>query len=184
MDHTLKIEDRKLIDKCLRGNQLAQYQLYDRYHRAMYSTIIRMTPRVPEAEDILQETFVKVFEKLNTFRGQSTLGAWIKRIAVNATLNYIRSKKKVNYSDLGDFERVIPEEEDSSSPALPMEVIHEAIKKLPQGCRVVFSLFLIEGYQHKEIAQILSISESTSKSQYQRARVLLQKQLKSKLCYD
>ena len=150
----------------------------------MYNTIVRMVPDRGDAEDILQETFIKVFRKIDTFKGESTLGAWIKRIAINASLNYIRSNKNNLFQNIDDQFDLSDNSDIDTTPPVELSLIQNAIKKLPEGSRVVFNLFLIEGYQHKEIAKILDISESTSKSQYQRARRLLQVKLKETINYD
>jgi len=173
----LKDENQKMIQQCIKGNSLAQKKLYDKYSLAMYHTIIRMLPYRAEAEDILQDSFVKVFRKIESFRGDSTLGAWIKTICINTTLKHLRKQSPIQYStqeDIPDFE-----ESPSSELKYSVKTIHEEMKKLPKGSRVILNLYLFEGYTHKEIANSLNISESTSKSQYQRGRTLLQNQLKS-----
>ncbi len=176
----LNTDESLLVKRCLGGDRTAQKALYQKYARAMYTTIVRMVADKEDAEDLLQETFVKVFTKLHTFKGESTLGAWIKRIAVNAGLNFIRSKKQLYFATLEDnLTPTVPPVNMESNDDTDLKKIHEAIKALPEGSRVVFTLFLLEGYQHKEIARILNISESTSKSQYQRARKLLQEKLNS-----
>ena len=134
-----------------------------------------------DAEDIIQEVFVKVFQKLNYFRGESTLGAWIKRITINTTLNFIKQKKEIYFLEEEEWERakLMQEEEAEATPEFSMKQVHYAIKKLPNGCRVILNLYLLEGYQHKEIALILDISESTSKTQYRRGKQLLAKELRN-----
>ena len=182
---TVNIDEALLVKKCLSDDKSAQKLLYQKYVRAVYSNIIRIVGNKNDAEDLLQETFIKVFSKLNTFKGESTLGAWIKRIAINVGLNHMRSKKNVFWNSIEDEEYRLKEIKEESDDRLPnVKKVHETIKGLPDGCRVVFSLFSLEGYQHKEIAQILNISESTSKSQYQRARKLLQQRLKLMDCYS
>ena len=127
-----------------------------------------------EGEDILQEAFIKVFQNLKNFRGESTLGAWIKRIVVNSALNHLRAGQHwQNQSDIEDQANFISDE------GLSLDGIHfqdllNMIQKLPKGCQTVFNLYAIEGYQHHEIAEMLGISEGTSKSQYSRAKQLLQ----------
>lgn len=172
-----------LVRQSLRGNSASQKQLYHKYVRAMYHTVIRMVPNRMDAEDIVQESFVKVFQKLHTFKGDSTLGAWIKRITINNALNHIRKNKRVIMEDLNTQPDVpAPQVEKNSLPLDPKR-IHQAIKQLPEGCRVVFNLRLLEGFQHKEIADFMGITESTSKTQYRRAKQLLQKALKEELNY-
>ena len=135
-----------------------------------------MHPYVPEAEDILQEVFIKVYENLKNFKGNSTIGTWIKRISINTTLKYIRNRRMLSFEKV-EFPDIV--EEEVEDLRYDVKMIHDQIKLLPEGCRIVLNLYLFEGYQHKEIASSLNISESTSKSQYQRGRKLLQEKLKS-----
>lgn len=144
----------------------------------MYHTVIRMVGNSNDAEDIIQDTFIKVFNSLRTFRKDSTLGAWIKRIAINTALNFIKKEKRTQTLPLNEQLNEAPEPV-RNIESISMKRIHNAIKTLPEGCRLVLTLFLLEGYQHKEIAQILEISESTSKTQYRRGKLLLQKLLKN-----
>ena len=171
--------DQVLVNNCLKGQVQAQYDLYQKYVQAMYNVAIRMVKQTEDAEDIVQEVFVKVFRSLESFNGESTLGAWIKRITVNTTLNYLRKSKNINWLTVEDGMEIPDFQEDKTVVKYSMPQIHKAIKQLPEKCRVVVSLFLIEGYQHKEIAQILKITESTSKTQYRRGRQLLQTILKN-----
>lgn len=121
------------------------------------------------AEDILQEAFVDVFRNLKTFKGDSTIGAWIKRIVVNNCISHLR-KRKMYIDDLEEASFVVDVEEEVEYPHLEVQRIKAAIRKLPQGYKVIFSLYAIEGYDHEEIASILDVSVSTSKSQYHRAK--------------
>ena len=177
--------EKILIEQCLKGRLRAHKRLYDKYQQAMFNNILRIVGNTNDAEDALQETFIKVFRKLETFNGESTLGAWIKRIAINQALNVIRSRK-LPWQELENAESkfAIPPSVEQEDIQLSVTKVHHAIKTLPEGCRVVFTLYLLEGYQHQEISDILNISISTSKSQYQRAKRLLQQQLKQQLCYD
>lgn len=161
-----------LIEQSKKGDKRAQYALYSLYAKAMLNLAYRMTGRLEEAEDILQEAFTSAFIQLPGFRGESSFGTWLKRIVVNQCLNAL-NKQRINlqsYDSLAYFD--VPE---SSEPDIPDELldvknIHNAMMKLPDGYRVIFNLYLLEGYDHGEIAQILGISESTSKTQYMRAR--------------
>ncbi len=155
----------------------AQYELYNRYVTAMYNVALRMVVHSAEAEDVLQESFAKVFQNLHTFRSEATIGAWIKRIVVTTALSHLRTKKKLQVVEM----QVLPDLEDAETgdgePLWDAKTVHEAIKKLPEGSRVVFNLFAVEGMSHKDIAKELNISESTSKTQYMRAKHLLKQQL-------
>lgn len=166
-----------MLRRCMDGDAQAQYALYDRYVVGMYNVAMRIVAQTETAEDVLQEAFSKVFQQLRTFRGQSTLGAWIKRIVVNTALQYLRSKNKLTFVALDDGS------DWADTPQEEVEVwgataLHNAIKKLPDGCRVVFTLYAVEDMGHKAIAEALGISESTSKTQYMRAKKLLKTQLK------
>ena len=171
-------EDQTLVEQCLAGEQQAQYELYQKYVQAMYNVVVRMVKHSEDAEDVIQEVFVKVFRNLHTFQGESTLGAWIKRITVNTTLNFIRKAKRNNEVGLDEGTEIPELIEEIDTARYSMAQIHHAIKQLPERCRVVLSLYLIEGYQHQEIADILGITVSTSKTQYRRGRQLLQEILK------
>ncbi len=135
-----------------------------------------------DAEDILQNSFVDIFTKLDSFRYQSSIGAWIKRIVVNNCINFLK-RKKVYFQELDDkhASNSIEEEKSTSigSAGLSVEAVKRAMFELPDGYRVVFSLYMLEGYDHKEIGNILEISEATSKSQYSRAKRKLREILKS-----
>lgn len=180
MNDPYSIEEQELVRRCLRRDDRAQMRLYRKYVQAMYNTVVRMVANKMDAEDIIQEVFVKVFQKLSEFRGESTLGAWIKRITVNTTLNFIRQRKEIKFMENEEWDRSdLLQEEKKIDPEFSMKQVHHAIKKLPDGCRVVLNLYLLEGYQHQEIASILKITESTSKTQYRRGKQLLAKRLRN-----
>lgn len=174
---------KDLIEQCKRGDRRAQQQLYQHYARQMYNICLRMLRHEHDAEDLLQQSFMDAFSKLPSFRYESSFGAWLKRIVVNNCINFLKRKRlsftfldEVSESRLAhDAEPDSPDDED-----IPLEVqrIYEAMKQLPDGYRLVFSLYLIEGYDHREIADILGITEATSKSQYHRAK----KKVKEILC--
>lgn len=145
----------------------------------MFHTALRMVGQETDALDVLQDAFLKVYQSLGQFRQESTLGAWIKRIVVNMAINHLRQKKSASWQDLTpDLE---PGQALSAEAINTLQAadIHLAILTLPPGSRTVFNLFAVEGYSHQEIADLLGISESTSKSQYFRAKQLLQTQLKA-----
>lgn len=137
----------------------------------MYNICLRMLRDPMDAEDLLQNSFVDVFSKLHTFRFESTIGAWIKRIVVNNCINHLK-KRRLHFEELDDRVTGISDSDYSPTPenGLNVATINRAIAKLPDGYRIVFSLYLLEGYDHKEIGQILGITEATSKSQYSRAK--------------
>lgn len=158
---------KELIEKSKRGNSRAQYQLYKLYSKAMFNTCYRMMSHREDAEDLLQESFSDAFRKLNTFVYNSTFGAWLKRIVVNNCINELKRRKP----DLQYFDEMpIKKDEEEIQMELSVDQIKKAMIQLPEGGRIIFSLYLLEGYDHREISSILNISESNSKSQYMRAK--------------
>ncbi len=177
------LSEDELIEGCRKGSRAFQKALYDRYCRKMLVVCLRYSKTTAEAEDIVQEGFVKVFQGLKDFRREAKLDTWITRIMVNTALN-VQRKKLYLYPMVDVTEIVLPEEEMSIS-GINVAQLLEMIQSLPQGCQIVFNLFAIEGYSHKEIAEMLGISEGTSKSQFARAKSLLQaKLLKESTYYD
>jgi RNA polymerase sigma factor (sigma-70 family) len=177
------LSEDELIEGCRKGGRAFQKALYDRYCRKMLVVCLRYSKTTAEAEDIVQEGFVKVFQGLKDFRRESKLETWITRIMVNTALN-VQRKKLYLYPMVDVTEIVLPEVEMSIS-GIHVGQLLEMIQSLPQGCQIVFNLFAIEGYSHKEIAEMLTISEGTSKSQFARAKSLLQaKLLKESTYYD
>lgn len=169
---------RDLVERCKAGRREAQFELYRLYSRAMYNTANRMVGNPLDAEDLLQSTFIEVFTKLDTFRYESTIGAWIKRITVNKCINFLKSRRLV-FKEMNELPDK-PDDSDSDAPVNPkytVQKINSAIERLPDGYRVVFNLYALEGYDHEEIGQILDISEATSKSQYSRAKAKLRDML-------
>lgn len=156
----------------MNGNSLAMKELYRLYSKSMFNICCRMMNNTTDAEDMLQEIFIEAFSRLNTFRFESTFGAWLKRITINKCINELRRRKvQLEYRDQPFSEEVADEvEPDNTYSELSVERIKHAMGLLPDGYRVVFSLYMLEGYDHEEIACILGISESTSKTQLMRAR--------------
>lgn len=176
----ISTEDQRLINLCLTGNRLAQRDIYVKYAKAMYHVAIRMVAEQSTAKDMTQDTFVKVFEQLGNFRGESTLGAWIKKITINNCLIHLRMKGHLRMQELDEASiQGIDDHQEFLIEEVDLLKIHEAIKSLPTGCRTVLTLYLLEGYLHSEIAEILEISLSTSKTQYRRGRLLLRDKLKA-----
>jgi RNA polymerase sigma factor (sigma-70 family) len=156
-----------LIEECKKGSGKAQYMLYKQYSKAMYNLAFRMMNNREDAEDILQETFIDCYRNLESFRFESTFGAWLKSILLNKCINQLRKKK----IDLVFYETLpaVAEEEETET-TYDTNKIFNGIEQLPDGYRIILTLYLLEGYDHAEIAQIMGISESTSKSQYSRAK--------------
>ena len=160
----------EIVEACKQGNRQAQYELYSLYSKAMYNICLRMVKKPLDAEDLLQNSFVDVFTKLHSFKQESTIGAWIKRIVINNCINFMK-KKRLEIVALNDnYDPAIQLQEEIPDTALNVNGIHEALLQLPDGYRMVFTLYLMEGYDHGEIATILNITEATSKSQYSRAK--------------
>lgn len=165
-----------LIDRCRQGDRLAFQQLYKLYARSMYNVGYRIVNDRDAADDVLQESFIAAFGHLDNYRGDSTFGAWLKRIVVNKAINVLHGRKTER---LPDDERFDVAEEVEAREEFPFSVeqVRNAISALPDGYRSVLSLYLLEGYDHSEIAEIMGISESTSKSQFNRAKKKLRELL-------
>ena len=170
---------REIVEECKRGNRQAQFELYRLYSKAMFNICLRMVRNELDAEDLLQHSFMDIFSKLDSFRFQSSIGAWIKRIVVNNCINFLK-KRRLHFEELNDRMTNVSFEETEAEPLrYDVNAIQKAMLKLPDGYRVVFTLYMMEGYDHKEIASILNISEATSKSQYSRAKKKLRELLGS-----
>jgi RNA polymerase sigma factor (sigma-70 family) len=168
--------EKELIEGCVKGNRAAQRALYDRYCRKMMVICQRYSKSVQEAEDILQEGFIKVFAHIQSFRGDARLDTWITRIMINTALN--AQRQKLYLLPMVDVDDVaLPQDENVNLAGFHLDELIGLVRALPDGCRIVFNLFAIEGYGHKEIAGMLGISEGTSKSQYNRAKSLLKDKL-------
>jgi len=171
---------RDIIERSKKGNRQAQYQLYRQYAKAMFNICNRMMNDRADAEDMLQESFSEAFRRLDSFRNESTFGAWLKMIVINRCINEIKRKKAQLefFDDMSPFE---DEEDltDDQSAGLSPERIKKAMEDLPKGSRMIFSLYLLEGYDHQEISEILNISESNSKTQYMRAKQRIKEILKN-----
>jgi RNA polymerase sigma factor (sigma-70 family) len=169
--------DDELISGCLTEDRTAQNQLFSRFAPKMLGVCYRYVQTVTEAEDIMQDGFVKVFDNLKLFRKESSLETWITRIMVNASINHLRATKKFKMET--DLELVQETDESATYQLHHMdtEVLMKTIRQLPEGYRLVLNLFAIEGYSHKEIADHLGITESTSRSQFSRARQVLKQKI-------
>jgi RNA polymerase sigma-70 factor (ECF subfamily) len=173
---------REIIDRSKKGNRQAQYQLYKMYSRAMFNICYRMMNDRSDAEDMLQESFTEAFRRLDSFRHESTFGAWLKMIVINRCINEIKRKKAQLefFDDMSPFEDEEDLSEDQETGLSP-DLIKKAMEELPKGSRMIFSLYLLEGYDHQEISEILNISESNSKTQYMRAKQRIKEILKTQI---
>jgi RNA polymerase sigma factor (sigma-70 family) len=166
----------ELVERCKLGESKAQYELYKHYAKSMLNVCVRVLNHQGEAEDVLQEAFLDAFTQLHTFRGQSTFGAWLKQIVVNKAINQLRQRRLqlVSVDDFytpdNQYEVADAEPFDEEEITLDVARVRQALFQLPEGYRVVLSLYLFEGYDHEEIGEILKISESTSRTQYMRGK--------------
>lgn len=172
--------EQDLVNACLRNDRKAQRQLYDLYSPVMLALCRRYVGTLEDAEDVMVEGFLKVFNKLDTFSGQGSFEGWIRRIMINECLMFLRRKDPLRFSaEITDRREFVKEPTVVSS--LQAEQILQLLDELPAGYRTVFNLYVIEGYKHREIAQLLGISINTSKSQYLLARARLAELLESRL---
>ena len=167
-----------IIDRCCEGDQKAQFQLYKLYYKPMYSVSLRIVNDIEEAEDVMQESFLSAFKNIKSYRGEVSFGAWLKKIVVNRSLDVLK-KRKVKFEEINERTTEI---EDYHMPVkeLDAKILQNAIQQLSDGYRIVLSLYLIEGYDHEEISQILGISNSASRTQLLRAKNKLRELLKGK----
>lgn len=170
----ISMTEAELVKACLDNDQMAQKALYDKYKKAMYTLAYRVTGDFESANDVLQDAFLKVFRGLHSFRAESTLGAWIKTIVIRTAYSKIR-KNKMYFEDI---ENVNPNALVDWGDFLQAEYLEKAIMSLPEGYRAVFTLIEVEGYAHKEVAEMLGISVGTSKSQLFYAKRKLREKLK------
>jgi RNA polymerase sigma factor (sigma-70 family) len=169
------VTDQLLVEKCLINDRIAQYELYNRYSKQMYNVCMRMVSEADKASDLLQEGFIEVFHKIGQYSGQGSLGGWIRKLMITTCLDGIRREKR----DRLMFSETLPEvNEEVTIPAdINIDIVIQIVESLPTGYRVIFSLYALEGYDHEEIAQIMGISEQTSKSQYHRAKIKIKEQI-------
>lgn len=158
-----------LIERAVKNDREAQFELYKKYNRAMYNTALRITNNTALAEDVIQESFLSAFQSLVFFRGEASFGSWLKKIVINKALTAVRKESKLEFTDDESAAIEVIDTGQEESP-YDIEEVKRAIEELPKGFKTVLTLYLIEGYDHQEISQILDISESTSKTQYKRAK--------------
>lgn len=173
--------NHQLIENCRNGIGSAQAELFRRYSKSMYHVSWRIVQNREDAEDILQDSFIDAFQKINSFRGEATFGAWMKRIVINKSINFVKKKRPV---EIEVFEEIIADDttennEQDTNPDFSVEQVKLALSKLSEGYRIIFTLYMFEDFSHKQIAEQLGITESTSKSQLNRAKKRLSELLMS-----
>lgn len=174
-----KKEEQELIRGCANGERKSQELLYARYSSKMYAICYRYTKDLHQAEDVLQDGFVKVFRNIHKFRGDGSFEGWVKRIFINTSIEHYR--KAVAMYPITDFENVtVPPINNHILEKIAAEELMKMVQQLADGYRTIFNLYVVEGYPHGEIAKMLNISEGTSKSQLARARYILQKMIKQR----
>jgi RNA polymerase sigma factor (sigma-70 family) len=170
------LSDSELVKGCLKGDRKCQSLFYQRFSRKMYGVCVRYCNDAESVEDVLQEGFIKVFNKMKSFRFEGSLEGWVRRIIVNNAIDSIKiTPVMVKYEDVDESEFEI--ENENVIDELAAEEVLNLINELPVGCRLVFNMYVIEGYNHNEISEMLGISVGTSKSQLSRAKKLLQEKL-------
>nr|WP_298922810.1 RNA polymerase sigma factor [uncultured Allomuricauda sp.] len=169
MEANVRFTHQALVEQSKQGNRNAQHQLYGLYVDAMFNVAMRLLTIREDAEDVIQESFVEAFKKMDSFRFESTFGAWLKRIVINRSINHLKAKRLL-LSSLENEGEPAEENEIEGSQDFEIEKIKTGLGQLPEGYKQIITLYLIEGYDHVEIGEILGISTSTSKSQYHRAK--------------
>jgi RNA polymerase sigma factor (sigma-70 family) len=172
LELTAPILHDELVERCKQGDSRSFAEIYQKYAKAMYNTSLRIVNNTGDAEDVLQESFTDAFTSIHSFQNKSTFGAWLKKIVINKSINQLRKRKM----DLIDIDKTnvghMPEEETLDEKIIQFKVdeIKKAVKLLPNGYRTVLSLYLFEGYDQEEIAEILKVSHATVRTQYMRAK--------------
>lgn len=169
------VTDEELVKGCAKEVRKFQALLYEKFNRKMFAVCYRYAKDRDQALDMLQEGFIKVYNHIGNFNHTGSLEGWIRRIMVNTSINHLRKDK--NHADVEDYANYIPSKRTNALDKLTADDIFKLIKKLPTGYRTVFNMFAVEGYSHKEIADSLGIKESTSRTQYLKAKKSLQQML-------
>lgn len=166
-------DNEKLIRECQKKSAKAFDQLYSNYASLVFGICLRYTKDKAEAEDLMQECFIKILNKINDYEFKGSFEGWLRRLTVNNALNFLKSKKSFAYEDVGEYEISSGDSGNDVLSQMSAQEIIEIINKLPTGYRTVFNLHVIEGYKHTEIAEMLEISDITCRTQYKKAREAL-----------
>ncbi|HUR65711.1 MAG TPA: RNA polymerase sigma factor [Chitinophagaceae bacterium] len=172
-----------LVQQCIAGDSASYRLLYERYAKAMFNTSLRIVNRAADAEDILQESFTDAFRQLKEFEGRSTFGAWLKQIVIYKSIALLK-KQRISFAELDTVTDVADYIEDEEAIWYTVDMIKATLQELPDGYRTVLSLYLLEGYDHEEIAEILDVARSTVRTQYMRAKQKLLELLKKREVYE
>jgi len=167
------MDEHRLVKDCLKGKPEAQRQLYEHFAKNMLGVCYRYTKSLKDAEDVLQDGFVKVFLGIHQFKFEGGLGAWIHRIMVNTALNFLKKNRKYRDEMVFTEQPLHPVASDNPAVSLEAKELADLIRQLPHGYQTIFNLYAIEGFSHVEIGEMLGITDGTSRSQYARARALL-----------
>ncbi|MEP7165338.1 MAG: RNA polymerase sigma factor [Ferruginibacter sp.] len=180
MELTVMAQHDELVERCKRGDSIGYKELYQRYAKAMFNTCLRILNNRSEAEDVLQESFIEAFKNLEGFEYRTSFGGWLKQICINRCINQLK-KRRITWVDIEKttgYDNADEMDVDETEIQLKVASVKNAIMKLPDGYRTVLNLYLLEGYDHEEIAAILDVAESTTRTQYMRAKQKLLKLLK------
>ncbi|WP_207492975.1 RNA polymerase sigma factor [Aridibaculum aurantiacum] len=178
MNGTFTLTQNQLLESCISGNRKSQKELYDQYAPKMFAVCLRYAKNQMDAEDILQDGFVKLFNNLHRFRGEGSFDGWVRRIFVNTAIEHIR-RKNLNTTVSEGLENTVVDKHKNALDNLYEKDILKTARTLSDGYRTVFNLYAVEGFSHKEIAAQLGITESTSKSQFSRAKAILRNMLQN-----
>ena len=176
--------EQTIIQGCLQNDVLAQRELYNHYSPKMLSVCYRFAQHREDAEDMLQEAFIKIFTQMHTFQNKGAFEGWIRRIVVHTCINFLKKYKKFNEHTDIDYAKTLYVKEETIPSIMQAKQVVECIRLLPLGYRTVLNLYAIEGFSHKEVGEMLEIGESTSRSQYTRAKAMLESILVTKRIID
>ena len=166
-----------LIDKCKKNDPRAQMQLYDLYYKAMYNTACNFIKDNVLAQDIMQESFIKAFKKIEMYNGSASFGSWLKRIVINNCLDWVKKQKIETVALNEQVISIVDDDNWEIESGISLQEIYKCIEQLPSKCKNVVKLYLLEGYDHQEVAHILQITEGSSRSQLSRGKMRLKELL-------
>lgn len=169
-----------LVERCKAQDRKAQLKLYNQYCEGMFCVVMRFLNNRDDAEDVLQEAFIKAFQKINQFKGDVSFGAWLKRIMINTSIDFLKTKKERHLEIRENSMHIVEDEDWSVDRGVSLQEVKEAMRRLPDKYQYVLQLFLLEGYDHSEISQILSVSETASRTRLLRGKGYLRALLKEK----